>query len=149
MSLKEQINQDLKLAMKAKDKLQLDVLRMVKAAIQGAEIEKKEALTAEEEMTILAREAKQRTQSIAEFIKAGRQELVDKTQAELAILQTYLPKQLTAEEVTQAIAAKAQAIGAETKADFGKLMGQVMQDLKGQADGGLIRDLVKAYLEGK
>ena len=95
MSLKETINNDIKTAMKAKDKETLAVLRMIKTAIQAAEIDKKSDLTPEEELTILSREAKQRLDSIAEFEKANRPELVEKTQGELAIVEKYLPAQLS------------------------------------------------------
>lgn len=104
MSLKETINNDIKTAMKAKDKETLAVLRMIKTAIQAAEIDKKSDLTPEEELTILSREAKQRRDSIVEFEKAGRQELVEKTQGELAIVEKYLPAQLSLEEVQAKIA---------------------------------------------
>ena len=97
MSLKETINNDIKTAMKAKDKETLAVLRMIKTAIQAAEIDKKSDLTPEEELTILSREAKQRRDSIVEFEKAERQELVEKTQGELAIVEKYLPAQLSLE----------------------------------------------------
>lgn len=99
MSLKETINNDIKTAMKAKDKETLAVLRMIKTAIQAAEIDKKSELTAEEELTILSREAKQRRDSIVEFEKANRPELVEKTQGELVIVEKYLPAQLSLEEV--------------------------------------------------
>ena len=99
MSLKETINNDIKTAMKAKDKETLAVLRMIKTAIQAAEIDKKSELTPEEELTILSREAKQRRDSIVEFEKANRPELVEKTQGELVIVEKYLPAQLSLEEV--------------------------------------------------
>jgi len=102
MSLKETINNDIKTAMKAKDKETLAVLRMIKTAIQAAEIDKKSELTAEEELTILSREAKQRRDSIVEFEKANRPELVEKTQGELVIVEKYLPAQLSLEEVYEA-----------------------------------------------
>lgn len=147
MSLKETLNNDIKTAMKAKDKETLAVLRMIKTAVQAAEIEKKEELNAEEELTILAREAKQRRESLAEFVKAGRDELVAKTEAEIEIVERYLPKQLSVEEVKEVIATVAEKIGATTQKEFGKLMGAVMQELKGKADGNVIKEQVKAHLE--
>ena len=108
MSLKETLNNDIKTAMKAKDKETLAVLRMIKTAVQAAEIDKKEELNAEEELTILAREAKQRRESLAEFVKAGRDELVAKTEAEIEIVERYLPKQLSVEEVKEVIATVAE-----------------------------------------
>ncbi len=146
MSLKETLNNDIKTAMKAKDKETLAVLRMIKTAVQAAEIDKKEALNPEEELTILAREAKQRRESLAEFVKAGRNELVAKTEAEIEIVERYLPKQLSVEEVKEVIATVAEKIGATTQKEFGKLMGAVMQELKGKADGNVIKEQVKAHL---
>ena len=146
MSLKETLNNDIKTAMKAKDKETLAVLRMIKTAVQAAEIDKKEELNAEEELTILAREAKQRRESLAEFVKAGRDELVTKTEAEIEIVERYLPKQLSVEEVKEVIATVAEKIGATTQKEFGKLMGAVMQELKGKADGNVIKEQVKAHL---
>lgn len=146
MSLKEILNNDIKKAMKAKDKETLAVLRMIKTAVQAAEIDKKEELNAEEELTILAREAKQRRESLAEFVKAGRDELVAKTEAEIEIVERYLPKQLSVEEVKEVIATVAEKIGATTQKEFGKLMGAVMQELKGKADGNVIKEQVKAHL---
>ena len=146
MSLKETLNNDIKTAMKAKDKETLAVLRMIKTAVQAAEIDKKEALNPEEELTILAREAKQRRESLAEFVKAGRNELVAKTKAEIEIVERYLPKQLSVEEVKEVIATVAEKIGATTQKEFGKLMGAVMQELKGKADGNVIKEQVKAHL---
>ena len=146
MSLKETLNNDIKSAMKTKDKETLAVLRMIKTAVQAAEIDKKEELNAEEELTILAREAKQRRESLAEFVKAGRDELVSKTEAEIEIVERYLPKQLSVEEVKEVIATVAEKIGATTQKEFGKLMGAVMQELKGKADGNVIKEQVKAHL---
>ena len=146
MSLKETLNNDIKTAMKSKDKETLAVLRMIKTAVQAAEIDKKEELNAEEELTILAREAKQRRESLAEFVKAGRDELVAKTEAEIEIVERYLPKQLSVEEVKEVIATVAEKIGATTQKEFGKLMGAVMQELKGKADGNVIKEQVKAHL---
>ena len=146
MSLKETLNNDIKTAMKAKDKETLAVLRMIKTAVQAAEIDKKEELNADEELTILAREAKQRRESLAEFVKAGRDELVAKTETEIEIVERYLPKQLSVEEVKEVIATVAEKIGATTQKEFGKLMGAVMQELKGKADGNVIKEQVKAHL---
>ena len=146
MSLKETLNNDIKTAMKAKDKETLSVLRMIKTAVQAAEIDKKEELNPEEELTILAREAKQRRESLVEFVKAGRDELVAKTEAEIEIVERYLPKQLSVEEVKEVIATVAEKIGATTQKEFGKLMGVVMQELKGKADGNVIKEQVKAHL---
>ena len=119
---------------------------MIKTAIQAAEIDKKSEITPEEELTILSREAKQRRDSIIEFEKANRPELVEKTQGELVIVEKYLPAQLSLEEVQAKIAEIAEQVGATTQKEFGKLMGAVMQALKGQADGNVIKEQVKAHL---
>lgn len=146
MSLKETMNNDIKTAMKAKDKETLAVLRMIKSAIQSAELDKRDELTPEEELTILAREVKQRRESLAEFIKAEREELVAQAKQEIAIVERYLPKQLSIEEVREVIANTAKELGVDSQKGFGQLMGAVMGKLKGQADGNVIKDEVKAYL---
>ena len=146
MSLKEVLNNDIKTAMKARDKATLDVLRMVKSAIQSAEIDKKAELTAEEELTILAREAKQRRDSLAEFMKAGREDLVEKTKVEMSIVEKYLPKQLSVDEVKEIIEKTAKEIEVDSMKGFGKLMGALMPKLKGKVDGNVIKDEVKKFL---
>ncbi|MGY3724474.1 GatB/YqeY domain-containing protein [Granulicatella balaenopterae] len=146
MSLKEVLNNDIKTAMKARDKATLDVLRMIKSAVQKEELTKKAELTAEEELTILSREAKQRRDSLAEFIKAEREDLIEKTKVEISIVEKYLPKQLSAEEVQEIIRETAKDIEADSMKAFGKLMGAVMPKLKGKADGNVIKEEVKKFL---
>lgn len=147
MSLIETLNQDIKEAMKAKEKDVLAVLRMMKASVQHATIEVKRDLTADEELTILARELKQRKEAIQEFSKANRQDLVDKTQFEVGVVERYLPAQLTEEDIMEAIKKIVQQVGATGMADFGKVMGVVMTELKGQADGNTVNALVKKVLQ--
>lgn len=146
MSLKEVLTQDIKQAMKAKGKLTLDVLRMIKSAVQSFEIDKKNELTEEEELTILSREAKQRRESLQEFLKAERLDLVEKVKQELEIVERYLPKQLSVEEIQTTIKETALELGVSSKTEFGKLMGAVMQKLKGKADGNVIKEEVKNFL---
>lgn len=146
MSLKEVLTQDIKQAMKAKEKLTLDVLRMIKSAVQSFEIDKKNELTEEEELTILSREAKQRRESLQEFLKAERLDLVEKVKQELEIVERYLPKQLSVEEIQTTIKETALELGVSSKTEFGKLMGAVMQKLKGKADGNVIKEEVKKFL---
>lgn len=146
MSLKEVLTQDIKQAMKAKEKLTLDVLRMIKSAVQSFEIDKKNELTEEEELTILSREAKQRRESLQEFLKAERLDLVEKVKQELEIVERYLPKQLSVEEIQTTIKETALELGVSSKTEFGKLMGAVMQKLKGKADGNVIKEEVKNFL---
>lgn len=145
MSMTQRINEDVKTAMKAKDKDTLKVIRMLKAALQKEQLEHAEPLTAEQELTIITREMKQRKDSLAEFMKAQRQDLVEAVQAEIAIVERYLPKQLSPEEITAAVQAIITELNA-TKADFGAVMSKAMAQLKGQADGQVVNQTVKALL---
>ena len=146
MSLFETLNQDIKVAMKAKDRDKLTTLRMIKSSLQNEQIKEGRDLTADEELTVLAREAKQRRDSIEEFGQANRQDLVDKVTGELKIVEAYLPQQLTEEEIREIVLEAITATGATSKADFGKVMGAVMPKVKGKADGNLVNSTVKALL---
>ncbi|XJS11511.1 GatB/YqeY domain-containing protein [Aerococcaceae bacterium WGS1372] len=146
MSLTDRINQDVKEAMKARDKDTLKVIRMLKAGLQKEQLEHSEPLTDEEELTIITRELKQRKDSLAEFEKAGRQDLVEEVTAEIAIVERYLPEQLTEEEVESKIKSIIDDIGASSSADFGKVMGKAMAELKGQADGKVVNSITKKLL---
>ncbi|MFB9769542.1 GatB/YqeY domain-containing protein [Lactiplantibacillus modestisalitolerans] len=146
MSLVEVLNGDLKAAMKARDKQSLSVLRMLKAALMNEQISAGHDLTADEEVSVLSRELKQRRESLSEFESANRQDLVDGVKAEIAIVEKYMPKQLSDEEVKQVVAETIKQVGATGKGDFGKVMGAVMPKLKGQADGKLINQTVKSLL---
>ncbi|BDZ31002.1 GatB/YqeY domain-containing protein [Lactiplantibacillus sp. WILCCON 0030] len=146
MSLTETLNGDLKAAMKARDKQSLSVLRMLKSALMNEKINAGHDLTADEEVSVISRELKQRRESLSEFEKAGRQDLVDGVQAEIVIVEKYMPKQLSDDEVKQIVAATIKQVGATGKGDFGKVMGAVMPKLKGQADGKLINQTVKSLL---
>ena len=146
MSLVERINQDVKEAMKAKDKETLKVIRMLKAALQKEQIEQTEPLSAEQELTIINREMKQRRDSLAEFAKAERQDLVEALEAEIKVVERYLPEQLSLEALTEKIKEIMTQVGATSKADFGKVMGAAAAQLKGQADGKQINEIVKQLL---
>ncbi|MFC6296007.1 GatB/YqeY domain-containing protein [Lactiplantibacillus daoliensis] len=146
MSLTETLNGDLKAAMKARDKQSLSVLRMLKSALMNEKINAGHDLTADEEVSVISRELKQRRESLSEFEKADRQDLVDGVKAEIALVEKYMPKQLSDDEVKQIVAATIQQVGATGKGDFGKVMGAVMPKLKGQADGKLINQTVKSLL---
>lgn len=146
MSLLEQLTQDMVTAMKAKDKETLSVVRMLKAAVTNEQISLGHDLTSDDENAVLSREYKQRKESLAEFESAGRTDLVKKTQHELAVVEKYLPEQLTAEEITQIVQAAIEQSGAESMRDMGKVMGIVMPQVKGKADGKLVNETVKAAL---
>ncbi len=143
MSLKEKINEDLKTAMKSGDKLRLETIRSIRALI--LEFEKSGAgreLNADEEIKMLSTAAKKRKDSIEQFRNAGREELAKKEESELEILQNYLPKQLSREEIFKEIKNIADRLGTKNKEDFPKLMPQAMMALKGKADGKLVKSIV-------
>ncbi|HWO97966.1 MAG TPA: GatB/YqeY domain-containing protein [Bacillus sp. (in: firmicutes)] len=142
MSLLERLNYDMKQAMKNKEKEKLSVIRMVKASLQNEAIKLGRELTEEDELTIISRELKQRKDSLHEFEQAGRQDLVDKIQNELAILEIYMPKQLTEEELTEIVKEAIAEVQASSKADMGKVMAAIMPKVKGKADGSHVNKLV-------
>ncbi|MEL6552411.1 MAG: GatB/YqeY domain-containing protein [Cyanobacteria bacterium J06621_11] len=150
MSLKDRISDEIKVAMKAKDKLRLETVRGIKKVIIEKEstirAEGREELTEEEELAIVMQLAKQRRDSIKQFTDAGREELADKEAKELTILEEYLPAQLSDEAIEAAVDEVIAAVGASGPRDMGKVMGPVMKKLKGQADGGKVQSVVKAKL---
>lgn len=147
MSLLESLNNDMKQAMKNKEKDKLSVIRMVKASLQNEAIKLgQKELSEEEELTILSRELKQRKDSLHEFDNAGREDLVEKLRAELAVVELYMPKQLSEEEVSKIVKETISEIGANSKADMGKVMAAIMPKVKGKADGSLVNKLVQQHL---
>ena len=147
MALLEQLNADMKEAMKAKQKDRLSVIRMLKASLQNESIHLGVAeLNEEQELTVLSREVKQRRDSLKEFRDADREDLAEKIEQELVYLNAYLPAQLTEEEIKQLISETAKMINAINPSDMGKLMGAIVPKTKGRADGALVSTLVKAYL---
>ncbi|MEH7798244.1 GatB/YqeY domain-containing protein [Bacillus safensis] len=147
MSLLEQLNSDMKLMMKNREKDKLVVIRMVKASLQNEAIKlKKDSLTGDEELTVLSREIKQRKDSLHEFSKANRLDLVDKVQKEIDILDVYLPEQLSEEELQTIVKETITETGASSKADMGKVMSAIMPKVKGKADGAVINRLVSEQL---
>ncbi|MGB3787561.1 MAG: GatB/YqeY domain-containing protein [Phormidesmis sp.] len=152
MSLKDRISEEIKTAMKAKDKLRLETVRGIKKVILEKESEirakGRDELTEEEELAIVMQLAKQRRDSIKQFTDAGRDELADKEAQELEILEEYLPAQLSDADIEAAVDDAIAQVGATGPRDMGKVMGPVMQKLKGQADGGKVQSIVKAKLVG-
>ncbi len=136
----------MKVAMKNKEKNKLSVIRMVKSSIQNESIKLGHDLTEEEELTVLTREVKQRKDSLLEFEKAGRSDLVQNLDEELSILSVYLPKQLSEEEVEQIVQEVISETGASSKKEMGKVMGALMPRVKGKADGGLVNRIVQKNL---
>jgi len=152
MSLKDRITEDIKAAMKAKDKVRLETVRSIKKVIieqeSTARGEGKDALTEEQELGILTQLSKQRKDAIAQYTDAGREDLAEKEAAELAIIEEYLPAQLTDEEIAAVIDELIAKTGASSPKDMGKVMGPAMKALKGRADGGKVQSMVKAKLAG-
>jgi uncharacterized protein len=150
MSLKERIGEDIKLAMKAKDKLRLQTVRSIKKALLDKEIDVRpkgqESLTEEQEIELLSQQAKQRRDSIEQFHNAGRDDLADKESQELAIIETYLPEQVSDSELAAIIDEIIAVSGAVSAKDLGKVMSSAMKQLKGKADGKKIQALVKSKL---
>ncbi|MED1664270.1 GatB/YqeY domain-containing protein [Brevibacillus laterosporus] len=146
MSVMEQLNHDMKQAMKDKSALKLSVIRMVKATIKNEEIKLGRDLSDDEVLTILTRELKQRRDSLHEFEKAGREDLATKTRDEMDIILAYIPAQLSEEEIRQIVREAVVAVGATSKKEMGKVMGAIMPKVKGKADGNLVQRIVSEEL---
>jgi len=147
MTLKDKINQDLKDAMKSGDKLRLQTVRSIRASI--LEFEKSgsgKEMNSEEEIKLLSTAAKKRKESIEQFTNAGREDLAKTEEAELQIIMSYLPEQLSAEDIEKEVKKIAGKVGAKSKADFGKLMGAAAKEMKGKADGRVIKEIVEKVL---
>lgn len=132
--------------MKAKDKAKLKTIRMLKASLQNEKLAKQDDLTEQEELDILAREKKQRLDSLQEFKQVGRDDLVDEVEEELAIVAEYLPEPLSDDEVKEIVQSVIDSVNASGMQDMGKVMGAVMPKVKGRADGNFVSEVVKAKL---
>jgi uncharacterized protein YqeY len=146
MNLAERLNEDMKQALRDGNKFRLSTIRMVRAAIKNQEIELRRPLEDSDTLNILSRELKQRRDSLQDFERGGREDLVNNVNAEIEIITEYLPKQLTEEEVKAIVVQTMQETGASSKADLGKLMGALMPKVKGIADGKLVNAIVQQYL---
>jgi uncharacterized protein YqeY len=147
MTLTEKVNADIATAMKAKDAARLSALRMMKAAIMNKEVEKGRTLDDSEVVQVVASLVKQRHDSIEQFSKAGRRDLVDKETAEIAVLEAYLPPAATPEEIDSAVAAAIAETGAASPKDIGKVMKAAMPKLAGRiADGRAVNEVVRRKL---
>ncbi len=147
MNLTEKINADLKDAMKSGDKIRLQTLRSIRALI--LEFEKSgsgKKFDEEEEVKLLSTAAKKRKESIEEYNKAGREDLANKEKAELNVIMSYLPKQLTEDELIAAVKKLSESLDAKTREDFPKLMPAAIKELKGKADGKAIKYAVEKIL---
>jgi len=172
MNLKDQLARDLKDAMKARDEMRRSTIRLLRSAVSAAEIDKRTAfinaqqaqgvdieslvldnaqfaLTDEEVMVVIQKQAKQRRDSIVEFKKGGRDDLVASEEAELAVIETYLPRQMTRDEVLVAARKAAADLGVSDMSGMGSLMKHLMAELKGRADGRLVNQVVREILSGR
>ena len=148
MSLKDQITEDMKTAMRAKDSGRLGTIRLLQAAMKQKEVDERVTLDDAMVIAIVDTLIKQRKDSIDAFNKAGRQDLVDIEEAEMKVLQVYLPARLSADEVAAEVKAIVAELGASGPGDMGKVMGAVKQRLAGKADMGAVSAAVKAALAG-
>lgn len=149
MPLKEQLRNDLKEAMRAQDRVRLGAIRMLSAAFLEREKSGSGDVSEDDLVGIVQKQAKQRRDSIKQFREAGREDLAEVEEAELAIIENYLPAQLSEEEIrttVQTIAEQSRATGMQ---DMGRVMGQAMQAMKGKADGNRVRKAVEAVLKGQ
>ena len=148
--LKQKILEDLKSAMKAGDTAKRDTLRMLDSMIKNSEIEKKkreEGLSDEEVQEVIARAIKQRRDSASQYISGGREDLAQKENAEIEILSVYMPAQLSEQEARAEVLKIIAEVGAVSKSEIGKVMGKAMADLKGKADGNLVKKIAEEELK--
>ncbi len=148
MTLQEKIATDLIQAQKRGAKARVSALRLVRAGVKNAEIAKRASLDDAGVIDIISREVKQHRESIAEFIKGNRQDLVDREEAEMAALMEYLPRQISREEISEAARKVIEQVEARGPGDKGKVMSQLMPQLKGKADGREVSDVVAELLAG-
>ncbi len=147
--MRNQILEDLKTAMKNQDKEKLSVIRMVKGAIQMSELNKKHELSDDEVIDVITKEIKSRKDSIKEFEKGGREDLIEKTQGEITILETYLPKQLSEDELNEIIDSVFNEVNPTSPKEMGKIMKELTPKVKGKADMGLVSQIVKTKIAKK
>ena len=146
MSLKAQITEDMKTAMRAKDSVRLGTIRLLQAAMKQKEVDERVELDDAMVIAIVDKLIKQRKDSVAAYVSANRQDLADVETAEMKVLEVYLPQRLSAEEITAAVKAIVAEVGATGPGDMGKVMGAVKAQLAGKADMGLVSAAVKAAL---
>jgi len=148
MSLKQRINDDLKAAMRGGDARRRDALRLILAALKQREVDERTELAEPDVVTVIDKMIKQRREAIAQFEKGGRQDLAEKEQFELGVLQAYMPQALSEAEIEAAVAEAIAAAGAKAPSDMGKVMGALKGKLAGRADMSKVSSLVKAKLAG-
>ena len=150
MSLKEKLTEDLKAAMRARDEARLRTIRALRAALMEREIAERKGgeatLTPEQELEVLQKEAKRRREAIEQFRAAGREDLVQKEEEELKIIEEYLPRQLSDDEIRAVLEEIIEAVGAQSVRDMGRVMKEAMARMRGQADGRRVSELARELL---
>ncbi len=146
MALKEQLDADLKSAMKSKDQLKVSVIRMLKSAIKYREIELMKSLDDPGVQAIIGSEIKRRRDSVEQFRQGGREDLASKEEAEIALLQLYQPAQLSPDELARIVEGAIVRVGAQGPKDMGKVMKELLPEVQGKAEGKMVSDLVKQRL---
>jgi uncharacterized protein len=147
VDLKTRINEEMRAAMKAGEKTKVSTLRLTSSAITYAEKDMRRELSKEETLEVVIREVKKRREAIAEYSKAGREDLADKEREEADILGVYLPEQMSEAEITGVVKAAIEETGAMGLGDLGKIMGVVIPKTKGRADGKRVNEIVRELLE--
>jgi uncharacterized protein YqeY len=148
MTIAERLDADLKDALRARDAIRTSTIRLARAAVQNAEIERRRPLTDDEVMAILRHEVKRRREAIEGFERGGRDDLVQKEKLEMAILLGYLPAPLGEQEVRHIVAEVVSGLDAGAERDFGRVMGQVMRRIAGRAEGKTVERIVREVLGG-
>jgi len=146
MEIQDRLSEDLKTAMKAKEKVKVETIRMVRAQLQDFQIAKRDELTEEDEISVLINAAKKRKEALELYEKSDRQDLIDRERQELEIISAYLPAQLSKEEVEKVVLKVMEEVGASSAQDMGKVMGAAMKELKGKADGKMVQEIVREKL---
>jgi len=147
--LKERLDAELKVAMKERDQLKVSVVRMLKSAVKYREIELMKSLDDPEVEGVVASELKRRRDSVEQYRQGGREDLAAKEEAEIRILQEYLPRQLAAEELERIVDGAIASLGAAGPKDMGKVMKAVLSEVQGKAEGKVVSELVKQKLAGR
>jgi len=146
VSLEKQLLEDMKAAMKSGDKLRLETIRSLRAQLKNAQIEKGGELSEEEQIQVLMKAAKKRKESIEQFRAVGREDRAQIEAQELAIIEAYLPQQMSEDEISRLVDQIIQEVGATSPRDMGRVMGTIMPKVKGRADGKLVQQIVKDKL---
>lgn len=147
MSLKQKLQEDLKSSMKNKDAIKKSVITLIRSSIKQYEVDNRVELVDDEIVDLIAKQLKQTRDSREEFVKAGRDDLVSKAEAEIEVLKEYLPQQLSEEELNEIVISTISEVGATSMKDMKKIMSSIMPKVKGRADGKLINELVKKNLQ--